>query len=141
MTEYPEPIRYTGHLIRRAEQRHVAAWQSHSPDVTNVQFAALCVIARRPRSSQRELGDELDLDRSTIADLVRRLEANGLITRTGSLIDRRRFELEVTPAGYREIDRLRPVALAIEEELVGDMDPEDRATFRRLLQTMLRLPA
>ncbi|MBO9578022.1 MAG: MarR family transcriptional regulator [Microbacteriaceae bacterium] len=137
-TEYPEPIRYTGHLIRRAEQRHVAAWQTHSPDATNVQFAALAVIARRPGASQRELGDELDLDRSTIADLVRRLEHNGLITRTASTVDRRRFELEVTDAGRAEIERLRPIALRIEQELFGDMTPDELAAFRRFLQTMLR---
>ena len=141
MIDAPEPLRYTGHLIRRAEQRHVSAWQSHSPEATNVQFAALSVIARLPGASQRELGDELDLDRSTIADLVRRLEGNGLITRDGSTVDRRRFELYLTEAGRNELERLRPIALLIEEELFGGMSAEDLATFRRLLKTMLRLPA
>lgn len=141
MTDAPEPFCYTGHLIRRAEQQHVAAWQARSPGATNVQFAALVVIARRPGSSQRELGDELDLDRSTIADLVRRLEGNGLITRTASTVDRRRFELDLTPAGVQEIERLRPIARQIEDELFGRMSPEDVATLRRLLQTTLRPPA
>ena len=138
MTEIPEPFRYTGHLIRRAEQRHVAAWQSHSPDASNVVFASLIVIERRPGCSQRELGDELDLDRSTIADLVRRLETGGLITRTASTVDRRRFELNVTTAGADELRRLRPIAVAIEDELIGTMSPEDLSTFRRLLQIVLR---
>ncbi len=133
-----EPFRYTGHLIRRAEQRHVAAWQAHSPQTTNVQFAALAVISRTPGASQRELGDELDLDRSTIADLVRRLEGSGLIQRKASTVDRRRFELSVTEAGRAEIARIRPIALEIEKELFGDLDAEELASFRRFLQSMLR---
>jgi len=136
-----EPFRYTGHLIRRAEQRHVAAWQAHSPDMSNVQFAALAVITRLPGASQRELGDALDLDRSTIADLVRRLEASGLITRTASTVDRRRFELNLTDAGREQLERGRPIALAIEEELFGELTPEELSSFRRFLTTMLRLPA
>ncbi len=132
-----EPFRYTGHLIRRAEQRHVAAWQAHSPDMTNVQFAALAVISRRPGASQRELGDELDLDRSTIADLVPRLELSGLIERKPSTVDRRRFELSVTPTGRAAIERMRPIVLQIEAELFGGLAAEDLASFRRFLQSML----
>jgi DNA-binding MarR family transcriptional regulator len=138
MHEELEPFRYTGHLIRRAEQRHVAAWQAHSPGMSNVQFAALAVIVRRPGSSQRELGDELDLDRSTIADLVRRLEAAGLITRTASTVDRRRFELNLTQEGLAQLEAGRPVALAIEDELFGELSPEELSSFRRFLTTMLR---
>jgi len=141
MHEDLEPLRYTGHLIRRAEQRHVAAWQAHSPDMSNVQFAALAVILRKPRSSQRELGDELDLDRSTIADLVRRLEAARYITRTASAVDRRRFELELTDAGRAQVERGRPIALAIERELIGHLSAEDVSALRRILRTMLRQPA
>jgi len=136
-----DPFRYMGHLIRRAEQRHVAAWQAHSPDMTNVQFTALAVILRKPGSSQRQLGDELDLDRSTIADLVRRLEAGGLITRTASTADRRRFELHLTEAGRAQLERGRPIALAIEDELFGELSPEELSALRRYLMTMLRLPA
>jgi len=139
MPKEPEPFRYTGHLIRRAEQRHVAAWQAHSPDATNVQFAALAVIARKPGASQRELGDELDLDRSTIADLVRRLEAGGLVERTQSAADRRRYELTLTEGGERELERLRPIALDIEQTLFGGFTPEELKEFRRLLRAMLPL--
>ncbi len=137
MSDIPEPIRYTGHLIRRAEHRHVAAWQQHSPAVSNIAFASLAVIGRHPGCSQRELGDELDLDRSTIADLVRRLESVGLITRTPSTVDRRRFELNLSDAGRAEIERLRPVAIAIEQELTGAMTPDEVETLKRLLRTML----
>lgn len=66
-----EPLRHTGHLLRRAQQLHVAIWlRDVSAETTSVQFAALTVLDQRPRASQRDLGHVLDLDRSTIADLV-----------------------------------------------------------------------
>lgn len=109
--------------------------------MSNVQFAALAAISRGPGASQRELGDRLDLDRPTIADLVRRLETSGLITRTASTIDRRRFELNLIDIGIAQLERGRPIALAIEEELFGELSDEQLSFFRRFLMTMLQLPA
>ena len=133
---------HTGPLLRRAQQLHLALWNREvSLDVSSVQFAALSVLERRPGVGQVDLGAELDLDRSTIADLVRRLEAGGLITRTASTADRRRFELHLTEAGRAQLERGRPIALAIEDELFGELSPEELSALRRYLMTMLRLPA
>ena len=45
--EESEPLRYTGHLLRRAQQVHLAVWQREvSNEVTSVQFAALAVLDR-----------------------------------------------------------------------------------------------
>jgi hypothetical protein len=49
--------------------------------VTSVQFGVLSVLARTPGASQTELCAQLDLDRSTIADIVARLERHGLSER------------------------------------------------------------
>ena len=74
---------FTGSLVRRAQQRHVAVWLSEvSAEVTSVQYAALEILHKTPGVNQRQLGDELDVDRSTIADLVARMVRNGLIERS-----------------------------------------------------------
>lgn len=47
--ETPEPLRYTGHLLRRAQQVHLVVWQREvPPEATSVQFAALSVLDRLP---------------------------------------------------------------------------------------------
>jgi DNA-binding MarR family transcriptional regulator len=138
MDPQPEPLSYTGFLIRRAQQRHVAAWQREvSPEVSSVQFGVMAVLARRPGASQRELGDELDLDRSTIADLVARLERRGIVQRERHLDDRRRNALELSPAGLRELERLRPHVDQVEHVLTDALDPQERAELRRLLGRVL----
>lgn len=56
--------KYTGSLVRRAQQRHVAVWLAEvSAEVTSVQYAALEVLHETPGVNQRQLGDQLDVDR------------------------------------------------------------------------------
>lgn len=133
-----EPLRYTGHLLRRVQQLHLALWIRHvSTEVTSVQFAALAVLERRPGASQRELGEELDLDRSTVADLVRRMAARGLVERAPSEADRRRKTLRITERGREELERLRPLVAGLEPLLTGALSETERGELRHMLQRML----
>lgn len=133
-----EPLRHTGHLLRRAQQLHVAVWQRDvSAETTSVQFAALSAVELRPRASQRELGRVLDLDRSTIADLVARMVRRGLIERERDEDDRRRNALALTAAGREELSRLRPRVEAIEPTLTAGLRPSEREQLRRLLHRVL----
>ena len=137
-TSEPEPLHYTGFLFRRAQQVHVAAWQHHvSASVTSVQFGVLAVLDRRPGSSQQDLCEELDLDRSTIADLVGRLERNGLLERTRDAADRRRNRLSLSTRGRATLDELRPGAELVEHLLTDALGPDDRDELRRMLLTVL----
>ncbi|MBO3661902.1 MarR family winged helix-turn-helix transcriptional regulator [Microbacterium stercoris] len=136
--EEPEPLRHLGHLLRRAQQVHLAAWQREvSRDITSVQYAALAVLERLPGSSQAVLGAELDLDRSTIADLVARMTRRDLIARTTDPDDRRRNVLELTATGRQTLEALRPRVHGLEEVLVGSLAHADRAELRRILRAML----
>jgi hypothetical protein len=47
--------KFTGSLVRRAQQRHLAVWQSEvSAEITNVQYAALEILQRTPGDSKHE---------------------------------------------------------------------------------------
>ena len=132
------PLPPTGHLLRRAQQLHVAVWlRDVCAETTSVQFAALSVLDQRPRASQRELGRVLDLDRSTIADLVARMVRRGLIGRERDEDDRRRNVLQLTTAGRQELARLRPRVEAIEPTLTAGLSSSERDELRRLLRRLL----
>lgn len=138
MTHPVGPIHYTGHLIRRAQQVHHAAWLEHvSREVSSVQFAALSVLEATPGASQAELGAQLDLDRSTIADLVARMSAHGLISRTGDAADRRRKVLTLTERGADTLRELRPRVEGIEPIVTGGLGEADRAELRRMLRAIV----
>jgi len=137
-----EPLRHTGHLFRRAQQLHLAIWtRDVSAQTTSVQFAALTVLDQRPRASQRDLGRMLDLDRSTIADLVNRMARRGLIERERDEDDHRRNVLQLTAAGREELVRLRPLVDAIEPTVTAGLSPSERDELRRLLHVVLEQAA
>jgi len=129
---------HTGSLIRRAQQRHAAEWLRLVPTtITSVQFAALAFLAETPGASQRELGDALEIDRSTVADLAARLERHGLVVREQDQTDRRRNVLRVTPEGLREMKRLRPHVDKVEEALTRTLSPSEVTQLRTLLLRLL----
>lgn len=130
---------YTGYLIRRAQQAHVAVWQREvSAEVTSVQFGVLNVLAGSPGASQQHLVERLDLDRSTIADIVARLERRGLIERVRHGSDRRRNVLHLTPSGEAEWAALLPRVERVDAVLTRGLDETERAELRRLLTNMLQ---
>ncbi|MBF4571845.1 MarR family transcriptional regulator [Herbiconiux sp. VKM Ac-1786] len=133
---------YTGYLIRRAQQAHVAAWQREvSAEVTSVQFGVLAVLARTPGASQQQLCVELDLDRSTIADIVARLERRELIARIRASTDRRRNVLELTDAGRVEVRALLPRVARVDDVLTATLSPDEQRDLRRLLGKVLAAAA
>lgn len=140
MADLPEPQRHVGNLIRRAQQLHLATWSRvASAEITSAQYSILAVLDRTGESSQRELCDEVDLDRSTVADLVRRMERSGLISRQRAAGDARRNVVTLTEHGAAERERLAPLVVEVQRELTGHMDPaESDALFRGLWRMLER---
>lgn len=129
---------HTGSLIRRAQQRHVAIWMREvSTDVTSVQYAVLLVLEQRPGVSQRELGDELDLDRSTIAELAARMVRNGLVERISDPQDKRRNTLFLTTTGRELLAELKPRVGNVERVLTQQLSATERDTLRQLIERLL----
>lgn len=129
---------HTGHLLRRAQQLHHALWNREvSLEVSSVQFAALTVLAHRPGVSQADLGEELDLDRSTIADLAHRMMKRGLVSREQSTEDRRRYVLALTEAGEQTLAELRPRVDRVEQLLMGGFTLESATALKREVLAML----
>ena len=138
MSKLAQILPHTGSLIRRAQQRHAAEWVRLVPTtITSVQFAALAFLADTPGASQRELGDALEIDRSTVADLAARLERNGLVKREQDSTDRRRNVLRLTPEGLGELKRLRPHVDSVEQALTQSLSETEIAELRRLLTQLL----
>ncbi|WP_250475435.1 MarR family transcriptional regulator [Caballeronia sp. GAFFF1] len=130
--------KYTGSLVRRAQQRHIAVWLAEvSAEITSVQYAALEVLHRTPGVNQRQLGDELDVDRSTIADLVARMVRNGLVERSDDAVDKRSYVLFLTAAGKKQFAALQPRVEKVERVLTERLTPRECLELRRLLSALL----
>src|SRR5687768_101145 len=80
-----------GHFARRVHQLAVALYAQEIGDlnVTPVQYSSLQTICNQPGIDQKTLANTVGFDTSTIAGVIDRLEARGLVVRNVSPSDRR----------------------------------------------------
>jgi DNA-binding MarR family transcriptional regulator len=100
-------------------------------------FVVLSYLAERDGVPQQELGDILYMDANNLVLLLNELEATDFVRRRRDPEDRRRHIVEITDAGraaLRDGERARD---AIEDDVLGALDAEERATLRRLLAKAL----
>lgn len=127
-----------GHLLRRAQQIHAALWSECVPGgITSPQYAVLHVLARHPRVDQTRLGELASLDRSTTADIARRLLTRGLVERHRDAHDTRRYLLELTASGRALLDAATAPALEVDRRMVDGLTDRQAEELVHLLRLVL----
>lgn len=105
------------------------------------EYLLLAYLGDHPASTQQELGEAMYLDPNTVVLLLNELETQGFSIRRRDADDRRRHVVEITPAGRQALVRAEKARDAIEEEVLGGLTSEDRATLRRILLKALEAQA
>jgi DNA-binding MarR family transcriptional regulator len=128
-----------GHLLRRAQQLHTSVFAEMvaDGDLTTPQFAVLSALHKTPQIDQVTLSLRLAIDRSTIADVVARLEDRSLIKRTRDKRDGRRNVLELTPTGEALYRSSLADVVAVGKRLLDPLTEREQATLLRLLTRMI----
>lgn len=132
-----------GHHIRRLQQIAVAVFLQEvgdgggTPAVTPVQYAALQAIANQPSLDQRTLAALIGLDTSTLASVLDRLQARGLIERRHAAADRRLRLLHLTAAGAALLRATVPAMQRAQARILAPLAPADRAVFMALLRRLV----
>lgn len=128
-----------GHLVRRAHQISVAIFMEEcaAQNVTPVQYACLSAIAQQPGVDATRLASAVAFDRSTLGNVLERLETKGWVVREPSPEDRRVKLLRITADGEQLLESIEPAVLATQKRLLKPLAPNDRKTFMRLLSEMV----
>jgi DNA-binding MarR family transcriptional regulator len=128
-----------GHLIRRLQQISFAIFmdQARAFDVTPVQYSAIFAISNHPGIDQTALCNMIAFDRSTIGDVVTRLERKKLIRRQSGPLDRRTKSLHVTPLGRRLLRDIAPAVAATQRLILAPLTAGERDAFMRVLKTLV----
>ena len=130
-----------GHLIRRLQQIAVSIYlnETRSSGVRPVQFATLSAIRAFPGLDQMELSRGIALDRSTIQDVIIRLEKRGLVRRDTDPGDRRRRVLYITETGAQTLDDMAEDNRRAQAKILEPLSPEERKTFLRLITRLVNV--
>jgi DNA-binding MarR family transcriptional regulator len=99
------------HLLHRAGQCAEVLFTNETgkADLTPRQYAILASVAQNPDISQTGLVEQTGVDRSTLADIVRRLVKKGLLQRKRTRRDARMYAVRLTK-GQAALSAIKPAA-------------------------------
>lgn len=128
-----------GHHIRRLQQIAVAIFlqETEHHGITPVQYAALQSVCNTPGIDQRTLARSIGLDTSTIAGVVDRLEARGMLVRNTPPDDRRVRLLSLTGEGHALLKAMAPAMHRAQARMLEPLAPRERELFMRLLRKLV----
>jgi MarR family transcriptional regulator, lower aerobic nicotinate degradation pathway regulator len=96
-------------------------------------YSVLAILAEGDRETQSTIAETLTVDPSRLVALLDSLEQRELVARQRDPQDRRRHVVSITPAGKRELTKLRALIGKLEDEFFAPLSEAERRTFHALL--------
>ena len=123
------------HLLRRAEQFAAETFlKAELPDsITLRQTVLLAAIAEAEGASQSDLVSATGVDRSTLAEMMARMEQKGFISRSAAHDDGRAKSVSLTSEGRRRLQSALPAMRAVDKALLNALPANRRAVFKTTL--------
>lgn len=127
------------HLLHRAGQCASDIFQAEmgAGELTPRQFAVLVTVSLNEGLSQTNLVEKTGIDRSTLADIVRRMLKKGLLQRRRTKEDARAYAVKLTDEGWRMLKAAEPMARRVDEKLLSVLPPAQRDRFLQDLATIV----
>ncbi len=128
------------HLLHRAGQCAEVLFTSEAAkaDMTPRQYAVLVCVSHNPDISQTGLVEQTGVDRSTLADVVRRLVKKGLLQRKRTRSDARMYAVRLTAKGAGLLNSVKPLASKVDQRILAVLRSDQRGFFIGALGEIVR---
>ena len=97
--------------------------------LTPRQLVVLGAVAHNEGASQTDIVETTGIDRSTIAEMVKRLIKRGLLHRRRTKEDARAYAVKLTDQGRRLLRSVEPLAKAVDERVLDALPTKQREQF------------
>ncbi len=126
------------HLIRRCQQYFgdLYAREAGSCELTKQQFTVLAALENNEGVSQTALVEMTGIDRSTLAEMVRRLLERGLLSRERTEQDARANAVAITGNGRKALRAARSATDRAERLFLDALPPSERGKFIKSLSAI-----
>lgn len=123
------------HLIRRCQQffGDLYAREAGARELTKQQFTVLAALEHNEGVSQTALVEMTGIDRSTLAEMVRRMLERDLLSRERTEIDQRANAVAITATGRKSLRSARNAADRAEKALLEVLPQAERQRFVKSL--------
>ena len=123
--------RSPSHLLKRAAQYSNLIYMGEvgKSGLTHRQFTVLLAVDANDGKSQTDLVKLTGIDRSTLADLVARLLAQGYLQRKRTKEDGRTNAIRITAVGKKMLKMAQPGADEVDRQLLSLIASADRKSF------------
>lgn len=134
----PDAIAPVSFMLKRAAQlsADLFADQLGKTGLTQRQYTVLETVLANEGASQTDLVRTTGIDRSTLADLVNRLETQGYVRRERSPTDARVNFVFLTSLGRETVIKAKPVAAVVDITLLNLVSPKLRKSFVASLEEL-----
>jgi DNA-binding MarR family transcriptional regulator len=129
------------HLLHRAGQcaDELFATNIGTSDLTPRQFAVLRALDENDEPSQAMLVEKTGIDRSTMADIIRRLVARSLVNRRRTRRDARMYAVRLTDKGRSVLNSADPAVRLTDERILSALPQAQREQFLKSLLRVIEL--
>jgi DNA-binding MarR family transcriptional regulator len=127
------------HLLHRILQcaNSVFDAEKGDADLTPRQLSVLVAVARNEGLSQTRIVERTGIDRSTLADIVQRLQKKGLLHRRRTREDARAYAVKLTDEGRRIMHSAAPLIARVDGSIVGALPARERDGFISALRAIV----
>src|SRR5262245_30877384 len=126
------------HLLHRVSQRADDLFFKEVGDsgVTPRQFAVLFATAQFEEPSQTDICNSTGIDRSTVAEMIKRMLKRGLLQRRRNRRDARAYVVRLTEAGRGALKATEPPAERAGTALLASLSGEQRRNLVEALKAI-----
>lgn len=129
------PLAFLIHELARLMKRRFED-EARLQEITLPQWRALAHISNNDGMTQKALADAIDADPMTISGILDRLEKRGLIERHPDPTDNRAKLARVTAEGRKVVTTAREIGIAMYENALEGVSPEERRIAIAVLTKM-----
>ena len=137
----PDLESHLGYWLRRVSNHASGAFARalQTRHISVAEWVVMCHVQKCPGITPGEVAEMLDLTRGAVSKVIDKLEAKKWIARSTKPQDGRVQLLSLTRLGNRIVPELAEIANQNDRQFFEGLDPEGRATLRRLLSKLTEL--
>lgn len=128
-----------GFLMSKAHQAFSSNFKARLAyfNITPPQFATLAFLCKQDGMNQIQLGNKMQVDRTTISGIIDRLEKEDFVTRQNNPSDRRTHLVFLTPKGRELKNRIQTSAISANSETLAVLTSEEVRQLKTYLKKIV----